>query len=188
MHVKKMRLKNVKSFKSETELRFSEGVNVIIGKNGSGKSSIVSALRFAMCAEDRNVEQNSDFIHEGNAISEEEAEVEVVFCESMEEETMEREISIRRTIGMKKDEYFVNEKVVSREEYVGFLHENGILTGSNTYFIVAQGEVAALATLGGKDRHKLLKDVCGVACYERDRETSIRELEDTKQNEIRIIE
>ncbi|KAM0672719.1 structural maintenance of chromosomes protein [Ordospora colligata] len=186
MHVKKMRLKNVKSFKSETELRFSEGVNVIIGKNGSGKSSIVSALRFAMCAEDRNVEQNSDFIHEGNAISEEEAEVEIVFCESMEEETMEREISIRRTIGMKKDEYFVNGKVVSREEYVGFLHENGILTGSSTYFIVAQGEVAALATLRDKDRHKLLKDVCGVACYEKDRETSIRELEDTKQNETRI--
>jgi len=186
MYVKKMRLKNVQSFKSETELDFCEDVNVIIGKNGSGKSSIVSAIRFVICADNGSVEQNSDFIHEGNAVSEEEAEVEIVFCEYMGEEAMEREISVRRTIGMKKEEYCVNGKVVGREEFVGFLHENGILTGSSTYFIVAQGEVAALATLGDEGRYKLLKNVCGVACYERDREASVRELEDTKQNEAKI--
>lgn len=48
--LKYIRLKNFISHE-DTNIRFSEGVNVFIGKNGSGKSSIIDAITYALYGE-----------------------------------------------------------------------------------------------------------------------------------------
>jgi len=45
--IKRVRLKNWRSH-YDTDLRFDEGTNVIIGINGAGKSSVLEAIFFAL--------------------------------------------------------------------------------------------------------------------------------------------
>ncbi|AFN83809.1 chromosome segregation protein [Encephalitozoon romaleae SJ-2008] len=184
MFVKKIRLRNFKSFKDETLIPLSRSANIIVGRNGSGKSSIVSAIRFVLYGEKYNCESRVELIHEGVRASEEEASVEIVFYDGSEG-CEEKELSVKRVVGIKRDEYMVDEKIMSREEVLGLLQSREITT-SNPYFVVLQEEVSELAVLSDRKRYELMKDVAGVSGYEKDRENSISMLEETKQSENKI--
>jgi len=45
MYISELTLKNFRSFKNETTINFHEGVNVIIGQNNAGKTTLLQALR-----------------------------------------------------------------------------------------------------------------------------------------------
>src|SRR3989344_5232464 len=47
-HIKKLILKGFKSFAKETEIEFSNSMNVIVGPNGSGKTNIIDSLCFVL--------------------------------------------------------------------------------------------------------------------------------------------
>lgn len=53
------------------------------------------------------------------------------------------EIFLRRVIGAKKDQYFLNRKVVPRTEVMNLLESAGF-SNSNPYYIVKQGKVTSL--------------------------------------------
>ncbi|AFM99088.1 structural maintenance of chromosomes protein [Encephalitozoon hellem ATCC 50504] len=184
MHIKQIRLKNFKSFKDETLIPLSEGVNIVVGRNGSGKSSIVSAIRFVLCGEKYSCESRMELIHEGIRASEEEASVEIVFHDETRE-FEEKGLSVRRVVGIKRDEYMLDGKVMSKEEIAGLLQSRGFTTDS-PYFIVLQEEVSEFAILSDKKRYELMKDVAGVSGYERDRENSMSMLEETRIGENKI--
>lgn len=44
MRITKFRLKNHKSFQDSQEIQFSEGINIIVGKNNSGKTALMEAI------------------------------------------------------------------------------------------------------------------------------------------------
>jgi chromosome segregation ATPase len=48
MHIKRITLSGFKSYKAETIIEFEEGLNLIIGKNGHGKSNVFDAIRFVL--------------------------------------------------------------------------------------------------------------------------------------------
>jgi len=54
MYLKRLKLKNYRLF-SETDISFNEGINVLIGKNSSGKSSILEAIDFLLSTNNANV-------------------------------------------------------------------------------------------------------------------------------------
>lgn len=69
------------------------------------------------------------------------------------------EVVIRRTIGLKKDEYFLDSKHVMRSE-IGNLLESAGFSRSNPYYIVQQGKVCEPHT--HTQKHPLcLACVCG---------------------------
>ena len=43
----KLKLNNFKSYKNQT-INFDEGISVIVGENGAGKSTILEAISFAL--------------------------------------------------------------------------------------------------------------------------------------------
>ena len=47
MKIEKITIQNYRCFKN-LEIRFTNGVNILIGKNGTGKSTIINALRHIM--------------------------------------------------------------------------------------------------------------------------------------------
>lgn len=53
------------------------------------------------------------------------------------------EVFLRRVIGAKKDQYFLNKKVVPRSEVMNLLESAGF-SNSNPYYIVKQGKVSYL--------------------------------------------
>jgi structural maintenance of chromosome 3 (chondroitin sulfate proteoglycan 6) len=50
------------------------------------------------------------------------------------------EVVLRRTIGLKKDEFFLNRKRIQKNEVVSLLESAGF-SKSNPYYIVQQGKV-----------------------------------------------
>ena len=48
MHITRVTLKNVKSYSEETDIQFEQGVNLIKGENGAGKSTILEAIGYAL--------------------------------------------------------------------------------------------------------------------------------------------
>lgn len=60
MRIDSIILDNIKSHK-HTELEFQSGINIILGHNGSGKSSIIEALELALFRLDKNIARHSFF-------------------------------------------------------------------------------------------------------------------------------
>lgn len=70
------------------------------------------------------------------------------------------EVVLRRTIGLKKDEFFLNRKRVTKQEVSSLLESAGF-SKSNPYYIVQQGKVSILTLMKDAERLNLLKEVAG---------------------------
>ena len=55
------------------------------------------------------------------------------------------EVSLRRVIGSKKDQYFLDKKMVTKTDVMNLLESAGF-SRSNPYYIVKQGKINQMAT------------------------------------------
>lgn len=97
------------------------------------------------------------------------------------------EVIIRRTIGLKKDEYSVDHKSSTKDEVMRLLESAGF-SRSNPYYIVPQGRITALTNAKDAERLNLLKDVAGTQVYDQRRTESIKVMEDTQKKREEIDE
>lgn len=88
------------------------------------------------------------------------------------------EISLKRTIGLKKDEYFLDNKHMTKTDVVNLLESAG-LSRSNPYYIVQQGQVRRLISMKDSQRLDLLKEIAGTRTYDDRRKESIKIMKDT---------
>ena len=116
------------------------------------------------------------------------AYVEIVFDNSDGRLSVESdEVVLRRTVGHKKDEFFVNRKRVQKSEVQSLLESAGF-SKSNPYYIVQQGKVANLCVMKDSDRLNLLKEVAGTTVYEDRRAESLKIMTETTNKQDRIKE
>lgn len=94
---------------------------------------------------------------------------------------------MRRVIGAKKDQYFLNKKVVPRSEVMNLLESAGF-SNSNPYYIVKQGKINQMATAPDSQRLKLLREVAGTRVYDERREESMSILKETEGKVEKIEE
>ncbi|GMI22375.1 hypothetical protein TrRE_jg13533, partial [Triparma retinervis] len=67
-------------------------------------------------------------------------------------------VVLRRTIGLKKDEFFLNRKRVNKNDVHSLLESAGF-SKSNPYYIVQRGKVNALCMMKDEERLALLKEM-----------------------------
>lgn len=114
--------------------------------------------------------------------------MQVVFDNSDGRMTVEGdEVVLRRTIGVKKDEFFLNRKRVTKQEVCSLLESAGF-SRSNPYYIVQQGKVNALTLMKDEQRLDLLKEVAGTKVYEERREESLQIMQETDHKRQKIAE
>ncbi|OCF72938.1 chromosome associated protein [Kwoniella mangroviensis CBS 8886] len=170
---------------------FSPAHNVVVGRNGSGKSNFFSAIRFVLSDQytKMNREERQRLLHEGTSTTTTlSAYVEIVFDNSDGRfPTGRSELVLRRTIGLKKDEYSLDRKSASRSEVDQLLEAAGF-SKSNPYYIVPQGRITHLTNMTDKERLRLLKDVAGTEVYEQKRAESTRLMEETDTKRDKIAE
>lgn len=169
---------------------FSPGTNVIVGRNGSGKSNFFAAIRFVLSDAYTQMarEERQALLHEGSGSAVMSAYVEVIFDNSDDRfPTGNKEVVLRRTIGLKKDEYSLDKKVVTKKDVQNLLEAAGF-SSSNPYYIVPQGRVTALTNMKESDRLALLKEVAGTQVYESRRTESLKIMTETNNKREKIDE
>ena len=95
------------------------------------------------------------------------------------------EVILRRTIGLKKDEYSLDKKSASKSDIMNLLESAGF-SRSNPYYIVPQGRVTTLTNAKDSERLNLLKEVAGTQVYEQRRTESLKIMDETTQKRNKI--
>ncbi|QLQ78498.1 hypothetical protein HG537_0A07450 [Torulaspora globosa] len=195
MHIKRVVIKGFKTYRNETIIDdFSPHLNIVIGSNGSGKSNFFAAIRFVLSDDYSNLkrEERQGLIHQGSG-SVMSASVEIVFHDPDHRIILpsgvaarpDDEIMVRRTVGLKKDDYQLNDRNVTKGDVVRMLESAGF-SMSNPYNIVPQGRIIALTNAKDKERLQLLEDVVGAKSFEVKLHASLKKMEQTEQKRSQI--
>ncbi|KAE8319517.1 Chromosome segregation protein sudA [Aspergillus parasiticus] len=191
MYVKQIIIQGFKSYKDQTVIEpFSPKHNVIVGRNGSGKSNFFAAIRFVLGDAYTHMgrEERQALLHEGSGSAVMSAYVEIIFDNSDDRfPTGKPEVVLRRTIGMKKDEYTLDRKNATKNDVMNLLESAGF-SRSNPYYIVPQGRVTALTNMKDSERLNLLKEVAGTQVYEARRAESLKIMHETNNKRTKIDE
>jgi structural maintenance of chromosome 3 (chondroitin sulfate proteoglycan 6) len=189
MHIKQIIIQGFKSYKDQTVIEpFSPSLNVIVGRNGSGKSNFFAAIRFVLSDAYTQMgrEERQALLHEGSGSAVMSAYVEVIFDNSDERfPTGRSELVLRRTIGLKKDEYSLDRKNATKTDVMNLLESAGF-SRSNPYYIVPQGRVTTLTNMKDAERLSLLKEVAGTQVYEARRTESLKIMQETDNKRSKI--
>jgi len=184
MHIKQVIIRGFKTYKDQIQVPqdFDQGVNVIVGYNGSGKSNFFNAILFVISDRFGTLrnEMRKSLLHEGAGPAVLTAFVEIVFDNSDKRMPVDRdEVRIRRTIAAKKDDYTLDGKSATRTEVFKLLESCGFAK-SNPYYIVQQGKVSELTLMTDVNRLDLLKEISGASTYDERRQECARILEDLR--------
>ncbi len=178
MIIDSLKLKNFISH-AETEIYFEKGVNIIIGNNGAGKSSIVDGLKYALFGEKRG-KSIQELVRKGSR----ELEVQLKFKNNSHDYEIRRSLNIRGK-SMERDATFSEDGNViatgitnvdrAIEEKIGISKDLFL----NSVF-VGQGEMDYLISRDPRERKDLFDRILGIdiltRIYERLKEP-IDELE-----------
>lgn len=191
MYLRKLEMVGFKSFARRTQLEFTPGVTAIIGPNGTGKSNVADAIRWAMGEQSmRTLRSTSteDVIFgggEGRARSGM-AEVTITFDNADNWLPINfEEVSItRRAFRSGENEYRLNGSRVRLKDIQDLLRSGGIALGGS--MVIGQGEVDAALSLRPEHRRLLLEEGAGVSRYYARRDDARRRLDQTERNLQRL--
>ncbi|CAI6309035.1 unnamed protein product [Periconia digitata] len=189
-YIKQITIQGFKSYKDQTKIEpFSPKTNIVVGRNGAGKSNFFAAVRFVLGDDYENLgrEERQALLHEGSGSAVMSAYVEVVFdnTDGRFQNNNKSEFVLRRTIGAKKDEYSMDRKSTTKREVFDMLEAAG-LSRSNPFYIVPQGRVTAITNMKDEERLNLLKEISGSNVYEKRRTDSLKLMTETENRCTRI--
>ena len=156
MKLKKLILAGFKSFADRTELEFHDGISVVVGPNGCGKSNIVDAIKWVLgeqSAKSLRGSEMMDVIFNGSAGRKASgcAEVTLVFENEPGDATVEalggapeapasRVVTIgRRLFRDGRSEYLINKIPARLKDIREMFMDTGV--GTNAYSFIEQGRV-----------------------------------------------
>ena len=97
------------------------------------------------------------------------------------------DVVVRRTVGMKKDEYLLNNKRADMQDVINLFETIGF-SRCNPYNIVLQGQVEQLTAMSPSDRLGLIKDIAGASLYDDKKEESEKLLTETEVKMEKVAE
>lgn len=112
MYIKELEIENFKSFSSHKTVYFNQGLTVITGPNGSGKTNLLDSIKFVFAQKDYRIIENKDYINNQNQTQ---AIVKVV---TDSDEKIER-ILQKYPSGKTRSKYFINDKQVKEKVVLG---------------------------------------------------------------------
>eukprot|EP00366_Plasmodium_knowlesi_P000693 XP_002258190.1 chromosome associated protein, putative [Plasmodium knowlesi strain H] len=176
MYIKQIKLKGFRTYKNETTIDFTKGINCIVGFNGSGKSNILLAIEFIlsdMC------EYKQVFLHEGIGNAVRSCYVEIIFDNSEKYFSMfkENEVKIKKVMENMKCEIYVNEKNISKNQYVELLESCGLCV-NNLYNIIKQGQIIKLSNMKDEEILNYLKSILGAKIFEEKKKDALSMLKE----------
>ncbi len=180
MFLKRIILKNFKSFYKTTVIDLPDQITAIVGPNGSGKSNIVDAIRWALGEQsfkNLRVEKSNDLIFSNKDNSAGFAEVELIFDNTRKIFPLDfSEVSILRRVNRNEEScYFLNHESCRLKDIIELISQAKI--GLRGFSIINQGSVENILRVSPIERKIMLEESLGLKNLEIKKEEAKRKLE-----------
>ncbi len=204
MRVKRLEIQGFKSFKDKTVIHFDDGVTGIVGPNGCGKSNIVDSFFWVMGEQSNKhmrADGSQDLIFNGSEKYAPLGMAEVTMVLStgatgatLPEGTTLRdlpphmrfeEISITRQVYRDGESgYMINGQTCRLKDIHELFMDTG--AGPKAYSIIEQGQISKIVASKPEDRRVLVEEAAGIVKFKARKKESLRKIEATRQNLLRI--
>ena len=191
MKLKKLELFGFKSFAEKTEILFEDGITVIVGPNGCGKSNVIDAVKWVLgeqSAKSLRGNEMADVIFNGTdkRPSLGYAEVSLTIQNNKGLLPLEyTEVCItRRLYTSGESEYLVNKQASRLKDIRELFLDTGFST--NAYSVIEQGNVEALLQADSHERRFLFEEAAGISKFKARKKSALSKLEHVEQNLLRV--
>ena len=191
MYLKRLEIQGFKSFANKTTLEFERGMTAVVGPNGSGKSNIADAIRWVLgeqSSKQLRGKKSEDVIFAGSEKKTKHsfAEVSVTFDNEDRKIPLDAaEVSITRQIDRSgESDYLINGNKVRLLDVVDLILKSNI--GTSRYTVIGQGTIDQMILSGPSEVKNLIDEASGVKTYYMRRDKTLKRLETTAQNLIRV--
>ncbi|HZL78645.1 MAG TPA: chromosome segregation protein SMC [Candidatus Limnocylindrales bacterium] len=199
MYLKNLTVFGFKSFADKTALNFQPGVTAIVGPNGCGKSNVSDAIRWVLGEQSAKALRGgemADVIFNGTdgrkpmGMGEVSLTLGGVCEESLRAAGVEvsyDEVTLTRRIFRDGgSEYFLNRTPCRLKDIQQLFMGTGI--GRTSYSILAQGHITQILSSKPEDRRMIFEEAAGITKFKSQKKESLRKLEYTEQNLLRIAD
>jgi chromosome segregation protein len=189
--LKSLSLVGFKSFVHQTHLEFAPGITAIIGPNGSGKTNLVDAIRWALGENNARVlraKRNEELIFGGS-----ETRKALGFAEAlMQLDNSSRRLPIsfaevevgRRLYRNGEAEYLVNHSRVRLRDMQELLA--GANLADNAFVVVGQGLTDQILALRPADRRTVIEEASGTRRLQLRREEALQRMKLAEAELVRV--
>jgi len=195
VRIKKIRVSGFKSFCHPVNLQVKQnGITIIVGPNGCGKSNVVDAVRWVLGEQRvKHLRGSSmeDVIFSGSSFHKPSgmAEVSLTFSnpkgDTLQQFADYTEIAVTRRLYRSGESiYMINKIPVRLKDVRELFMDTGI--GGTGYSIVEQGRVEEIVSAKPIDRRILIDDAAGIVKFRFKRENAEKRLDETTQNLLRV--
>ncbi len=199
MYLKNLTVFGFKSFADKTALNFQPGVTAIVGPNGCGKSNVSDAIRWVLGEQSAKALRGgemADVIFNGTdgrkpmgmgEVSLTLGDVDEEHLRAAGVEVAYSEVTITRRIFRDGgSEYFINKVPCRLKDIQQFFMGTGV--GRTSYSILAQGHITQILSSKPEDRRMIFEEAAGITKFKAQKKESLRKLEYTEQNLLRIAD
>lgn len=191
MRLKKLELFGFKSFAEKTEIAFEDGITVIVGPNGCGKSNVIDALKWVLGEQSvKSLRGNemADVIFNGTDKRPSLGYAEVSLTIQNNKGLLPLEYSevciTRRLYTSGESEYFLNKQASRLKDIRELFLDTGF--GANAYSVIEQGNVEAMLQANSRERRTLFEEAAGISKFKSRKKTALSKLEHVEQNLLRV--
>src|SRR5256885_8296054 len=189
--LKSLSLVGFKSFVHQTHLEFAPGITAIIGPNGSGKTNLVDAIRWALGENNARIlraKRNEELIFGGSetrkALSHAEALLQLDnSSRRLPIDFTEIEVG-RRLFRNGEAEYLVNRSRVRLRDLQDLLA--GANLADNPFVVIGQGLVDQILALRPSDRRTVIEEAAGTRRLQLRREEALNRLKSAETELVRV--
>ncbi|OHD12988.1 MAG: hypothetical protein A2Y41_08775 [Spirochaetes bacterium GWB1_36_13] len=193
MFIKKILLHGFKSFADKTVIEFKEGINVIIGPNGCGKSNIIDAIRWVLGEQKVKMlrgGESKDVIFNGTELRSPAGYAEVRFYISNEPKVVNSDlpeiIISRKLFRSGESVYMLNKKECRLKDIQSLFMDTGV--GKSFYSIIQQGQIGQILSSKTQERRQIFEEAAGVAGSKLKIKEAVLNLEKTEENLSRLYD
>lgn len=191
MYLKSIEVHGFKSFANKIVFEFHKGITGIVGPNGSGKSNVSDAVRWVLgeqSAKQLRGANMQDVIFSGteNRKPLGYAYVAITLDNSDHKIAVDyEEITVaRRVYRSGESEYLMNGTSCRLKDVQELFYDTGI--GKEGYSLIGQGQIDKILSGKPEERRELFDEAAGIVKFKRRKKAAQKNLEEERQNLVRI--
>ncbi|HNX14099.1 MAG TPA: chromosome segregation protein SMC [Oscillospiraceae bacterium] len=193
MFLKSVEMFGFKSFPERTRLSFRQGVTVVVGPNGCGKSNISDAIRWVFGERSSKAlrsKKMEDVIFLGTSDRPASGLAEVSLTLDNSDRSLdldEDEVCVTRRIYRSGEtEYLINKKPVRLADLLEMFMDTGL--GRDGYSLIGQGKIAEVVSAKSEERREIFEEAAGISKHRFRREEAEHNLERAGENLVRLTD